>query len=151
MTLVVRAALTDQPITLADHQDLVSHHAAGAVVGFVGMIRDHDNGRQVRQLEYSAHPSAADVLAEVAGRPMRTAAIPFGNYDRSVLRALRGLGYKRLYTSDAGLVVPGAWRVPRTSARPGSGAAWVNDVLARAQQPHTQLRNRAVRVLKGLR
>jgi molybdopterin synthase catalytic subunit len=65
MTLVVRAALTDQPITLADHQDLVSHHAAGAVVGFVGMIRDHDNGRQVRQLEYSAHPSAADVLAEV--------------------------------------------------------------------------------------
>jgi molybdopterin synthase catalytic subunit len=65
MTLVVRAALTDQPITLADHQDLVSHQAAGAVVGFVGMIRDHDGGRQVLELEYSAHPSAADVLAEV--------------------------------------------------------------------------------------
>jgi molybdopterin synthase catalytic subunit len=65
MTLVLRAALTDQPITLADHQDLVSHQAAGAVVGFVGMIRDHDGGRQVLELEYSAHPSAADVLAEV--------------------------------------------------------------------------------------
>ena len=62
---MVRAALTDQPISLAEHQELVSHQAAGAVVGFVGMIRDHDGGRQVVQLEYSAHPSAADVLAEV--------------------------------------------------------------------------------------
>ena len=65
MTLVVRAVLTDQPISLAEHQELVSHQAAGAIVGFVGMIRDHDNGRQVVQLEYSAHPSAADVIAEV--------------------------------------------------------------------------------------
>ena len=29
-------------------------------MGFVGMIRDHDSGRQVVKLEYSAHPSAAD-------------------------------------------------------------------------------------------
>jgi molybdopterin synthase catalytic subunit len=65
MTLVVRATLTDEPISLAEHQELVSHQSAGAVVGFVGMIRDHDSGRQVLRLEYSAHPSAADVLAEV--------------------------------------------------------------------------------------
>ncbi len=65
MTLVVRAALTDRAITLAEHQDLVSQQAAGAIVGFVGMIRDHDEGRQVVKLEYSAHPSAADVIAEV--------------------------------------------------------------------------------------
>ena len=65
MTLVVRAALTQQPILLAEHQELVSHRAAGAVVGFVGMIRDHDNGRQVVKLEYSAHPSAADVITQV--------------------------------------------------------------------------------------
>jgi len=65
MTLVARAALTDQPIRLAEHQDLVSHQAAGAVVGFVGVIRDHDSQRQVARLEYSAHPSAGDVIAEV--------------------------------------------------------------------------------------
>jgi molybdopterin synthase catalytic subunit len=79
MTLVVRAALTDQPITLAEHQDLVSHAAAGAVVGFVGMIRDHDHGREVAELEYSAHPSAAQVLAEVvaevAGHAVGTRAV----------------------------------------------------------------------------
>ena len=39
MTLVVRAALTDQPIRLAEHQELVSHQAAGAVVGFVEIGR----------------------------------------------------------------------------------------------------------------
>jgi molybdopterin synthase catalytic subunit len=65
MTLVVRAALTDKPILLAEHEDLVSHQAAGAIVGFVGMIRDHDGGRQVVKLDYSAHPSAATVIADV--------------------------------------------------------------------------------------
>ncbi|MCV7197759.1 molybdenum cofactor biosynthesis protein MoaE [Mycobacterium angelicum] len=65
MTVVVRAALTDQPIFLAEHEDLVGHQSAGAVVGFLGMIRDHDGGRQVVRLEYSAHPSAAQVLADV--------------------------------------------------------------------------------------
>lgn len=72
MTLVLRAAVTDQPISLAEHEALVGHQSAGAVVGFVGMIRDHDGGRQVMRLEYSAHPSApevfAEVVAEVAGQ-----------------------------------------------------------------------------------
>lgn len=65
MTQVLRAALTEQPILLAEHEDLVGHQAAGAVVGFVGMIRDHDGGRGVLRLEYSAHPSAEQVMAEV--------------------------------------------------------------------------------------
>ncbi len=64
MTLVLRAGLTDQPISLAEHQDLVSHQSAGAIVGFDGMVRDHDGGRGVLRLEYSAHPTAAQVLAE---------------------------------------------------------------------------------------
>ena len=72
MTLVLRAIVTDQPISLAEHEELVSHQAAGAVVGFVGMIRDHDDGRGVTRLEYSAHPSAeqvfADVITEVAAQ-----------------------------------------------------------------------------------
>jgi molybdopterin synthase catalytic subunit len=67
MTLVVRAALADQPILLAEHEELVRHRAAGAVVAFAGMIRDHDSGRQVVKLEYSAHPSAAGLIAEVVG------------------------------------------------------------------------------------
>ncbi len=72
MTLVLRAALADGPISLAEHEELVAHRAAGAVLGFAGVIRDHDGGRQVMRLEYFAHPSAqqtlADVLAEVAAQ-----------------------------------------------------------------------------------
>jgi molybdopterin synthase catalytic subunit len=64
-TLVLRAVVTDQPISLAEHEQLVSHSAAGAIVGFVGTIRNHDGGRGVSRLEYSAHPSAEQVFAEV--------------------------------------------------------------------------------------
>src|ERR1700746_2753695 len=60
-----RAAMTEQPICLAEHEQLVAHQSAGAIVGFVGMIRDHDGGRRVVRLEYSAHPSAAQVIAHV--------------------------------------------------------------------------------------
>lgn len=66
MTAVLRAALTSDLIDLAEHEALVGHRAAGAVVGFSGVVRDHDGGRGVTRLEYSAHPSAAAVLAEVA-------------------------------------------------------------------------------------
>jgi molybdopterin synthase catalytic subunit len=70
MTSVLRAAVTDQPILLAEHEDLVSHQSAGGTVGFAGVVRDHDGGRKVVRLEYSAHPTAeqvlADVLAEIA-------------------------------------------------------------------------------------
>ncbi|OBA71348.1 molybdenum cofactor biosynthesis protein MoaE [Mycobacterium sp. 1554424.7] len=67
MTRVLRAAMTEEPIVLAEHEELVGHQSAGAVVGFVGMIRDHDGGRRVVRLEYSAHPSAEQVLAQVVG------------------------------------------------------------------------------------
>lgn len=65
MTLVVRADITDRPISVSEHEDLVRHRSAGAVVGFVGMIRDHDGGRRVVRLEYSSHPSAAQVMTDV--------------------------------------------------------------------------------------
>ncbi|MEB3064424.1 molybdenum cofactor biosynthesis protein MoaE [[Mycobacterium] zoologicum] len=62
---VLRAAVTEEPIVLAEHEELVGHRAAGAIVGFVGMIRDHDEGRNVTRLEYSAHPTAQQVMDEV--------------------------------------------------------------------------------------
>jgi molybdopterin synthase catalytic subunit len=71
MTLVVRAAMTEQPIFLSEHEELVGHRSAGAIVGFVGMIRDHDEGRRVVRLEYSAHPSSAQVMADVVAEVAR--------------------------------------------------------------------------------
>ncbi|HET7740207.1 MULTISPECIES: molybdenum cofactor biosynthesis protein MoaE [unclassified Mycolicibacterium] len=66
MTEVLRVALTEETIDLAEYEALVSHEAAGAVVGFSGVVRDHDGGRSVVRLEYSAHPTALQTLTEVA-------------------------------------------------------------------------------------
>lgn len=64
--VVLRAEVAEHRIDLAEHEALVAHEAAGAVVGFAGVVRDHDGGRTVTRLEYSAHPLAAQTLAEVA-------------------------------------------------------------------------------------
>jgi molybdenum cofactor synthesis domain-containing protein len=63
---VLRAVVTDAPIEVAAHAELVEHAAAGAVVTFAGVVRDHDGGRGVTSLDYEGHPSAQDVIAAVA-------------------------------------------------------------------------------------
>jgi molybdopterin synthase catalytic subunit len=63
---VVLAELSEAALDAAAHLDAVSHPAAGATVGFSGVVRDHDHGRSVLELEYVAHPSAAEILAEIA-------------------------------------------------------------------------------------
>ncbi|WP_194914891.1 polysaccharide deacetylase family protein [Catenulispora rubra] len=54
-------------------------------------------------------------IAEAAGRPVDTAACPFGAYDRKVLQALRTAGYRTVFTSDARPARSGNWLQPRYS------------------------------------
>ena len=63
---VVRAAVAEGTLDVAEHAALVEHAGAGAVVTFAGVVRDHDSGKSVAGLTYSAHPTAAAVVAEVA-------------------------------------------------------------------------------------
>jgi molybdopterin synthase catalytic subunit len=63
---VVLVEVVDRPLDLAAHENAVTRTRAGAVVSFQGVVRDHDHGRGVTLLEYEGHPSAADVLREVA-------------------------------------------------------------------------------------
>ncbi len=60
------AVVSSDPLVASLYEDLVRGAASGAVVLFSGVVRDHDHGREVVALEYSAHPSAAKVLSEVA-------------------------------------------------------------------------------------
>jgi molybdopterin synthase catalytic subunit len=60
------AQVVDAPLSVAEHEDAVTDKAAGAVVSFAGVVRDHDGGRSVTELEYVGHPSAQDVLAAIA-------------------------------------------------------------------------------------
>jgi molybdenum cofactor synthesis domain-containing protein len=63
---VLRAEVSESPLSVPEHADLVAGATAGAVVSFAGTVRDHDHGRSVRELEYVCHPSAGEVIATVA-------------------------------------------------------------------------------------
>jgi molybdopterin synthase catalytic subunit len=63
---VVLAEIVESAISLTELERIVSHRRAGAVVSFVGAVRDHDHGRSVIDLEYEAHPNAGAVLEQVA-------------------------------------------------------------------------------------
>ncbi len=62
---VLFAELSSAPISADMALDAVSHDRAGAVVTFCGVVRDHDGGRSVDRLNYSAHPSAQEALDRI--------------------------------------------------------------------------------------
>jgi molybdopterin synthase catalytic subunit len=65
------AELREDALSVDEVLKAVADPAAGGIVLFTGVVRNHDHGRDVRQLSYSAHPTAAEqlrrVCAEVAG------------------------------------------------------------------------------------
>ncbi|GAB3756002.1 molybdenum cofactor biosynthesis protein MoaE [Yimella radicis] len=63
-----RVTLTDvrdTPLSVDEVLTAVQDPAAGGIGLFVGVVRDHDNAKDVDGLEYSAHPSAVDGLRRV--------------------------------------------------------------------------------------
>ena len=60
------AQVTEEPLSVAAHEAAVADKAAGAVVSFAGVVRDHDGGRSVTELEYVGHPTAPELIAEIA-------------------------------------------------------------------------------------
>jgi molybdopterin synthase catalytic subunit len=61
------ALLTDEPIRPADVLARVGHDRDGAVLLFLGKVRNHADGRPVRGIRYEAYgPMARSVLEELA-------------------------------------------------------------------------------------
>jgi len=94
---------------------------------------------------------ARQVLADLIGRPVTRVAIPFGSYDRNVLRRLRGTGVSRAYTSDGGPARAGTWLQPRTSLRCDLDDAWIEEVLGGRPDPRLRARRQAARLVKRMR
>ena len=65
---VALVALRDEALSLDEVVAAVQRPDHGAVVTFTGVVRDHDGARGVHGLDYSAHPSAADLLAASCAR-----------------------------------------------------------------------------------
>ena len=64
------ARVTEALLDVTEHVLAVSGVSHGAVVTFIGQVRDHDPDAvgRVTGLEYSAHPDAGRVIGEVAAR-----------------------------------------------------------------------------------
>ncbi|WP_086823190.1 molybdenum cofactor biosynthesis protein MoaE [Streptomyces sp. NRRL B-24572] len=59
-------AVRDTPLSLDEVYAAVGDDAAGGTALFVGTVRDHDDGKPVTSLAYSAHPGAEAELRRVA-------------------------------------------------------------------------------------
>ena len=66
VTVIRMTEMRAEPLSVDEIQAVAADPAAGAVVVFAGAVRDHDHGRGVTALSYSAHPSAAAELSRVA-------------------------------------------------------------------------------------
>ncbi len=60
--------LREEPLSLDEVAAALGDDASGGVVFFVGRVRDHDHGRSVGALDYSAHPTALARLRDVCER-----------------------------------------------------------------------------------
>lgn len=61
---VIGAVLTADSISEDDAIAAVEGPDAGAVVSFRGVVRNHDGGRPVERLSYTAHPTASKAMLE---------------------------------------------------------------------------------------
>jgi molybdopterin synthase catalytic subunit len=66
VTVVRMTDVRSEPLSVDEVQAIAADPAAGAIALFVGTVRDHDHGRDVTALSYSAHPSAGTELSRVA-------------------------------------------------------------------------------------
>nr|WP_220481524.1 molybdenum cofactor biosynthesis protein MoaE [Nocardioides ginsengisegetis] len=61
-------AIRDTPLDVAEVVACLDDEASGGLTLFVGRVRDHDGGKDVDGLDYSAHPTALDKMREVCER-----------------------------------------------------------------------------------
>jgi molybdopterin synthase catalytic subunit len=60
------AEFRTEPLSVDEVHAAVADPSAGAIALFVGTVRDHDHGRAVSELSYSAHPSGEQQLRACA-------------------------------------------------------------------------------------
>jgi peptidoglycan/xylan/chitin deacetylase (PgdA/CDA1 family) len=94
---------------------------------------------------------ASHVLRELTGQPVSTVSIPFGSYDRHVLRGLRHAKVTRVYTSDGGPARRDSWLQPRNSVRHDLDDAWLTRTLDGRRAIWTRTRGFAARGGKCVR
>ena len=88
--------LRETPLDVEEVLASLDDDAAGGLTLFVGRVRDHDGGKSVDALDYTAHPAALDRLRAVCDRVAR-------EYDVLGVAAVHRVG--SLHIGDAAVVV----------------------------------------------
>jgi molybdopterin synthase catalytic subunit len=97
MLPVVRLVdLRGTPLDAQEVLDALADQASGGVTLFVGAVRDHDQGKGVTGLDYSAHPTALERLGDVCEEIAK-------EYDVQAVAAVHRVG--RLTLGDAAVIV----------------------------------------------
>jgi len=65
---VVLADIRESSLSVDEVLDAVRHPRAGGIATFIGVVRECDHGQGVEALDYTSHPSAPQVLRELAER-----------------------------------------------------------------------------------
>lgn len=84
-----------------------------------------DDRHAHRELE-----AAPRLLADLCGQQVRRFSLPYGAYDRRVLKRLRAAGATRVYSSDGGTGRRDGWLQPRTELSHDFDGRWLAEVLA---------------------
>jgi molybdopterin synthase catalytic subunit len=110
----------DTPLSVPECLAAVGDAAAGGIALFVGTVRAADAGRPVTTLEYSAHPSAVAVLADIAAEVARAEPV-------TALAVIHRVG--PLVVGDLAVVVAAA--APHRAEAFAAARRLVEDVKAR--------------------
>lgn len=112
-TFFVCSSRLDQPHFLSRSQ-VRELQACGMHIGSHG--HRHQSWRTLADGKLAQELSTSrKQLEDVCGRPVDTAACPFGAYDRRVLAHLRAAGFRTVYTSDGGTARRADWLQPRVT------------------------------------
>jgi peptidoglycan/xylan/chitin deacetylase (PgdA/CDA1 family) len=88
--------------------------AAGMAIGTHG--HDHVDWRRLDETGAERELVVARrSIEDVLGLPVTCASLPFGRFDRPLLRRLKALGYDRVFTSSMSLALDNTWFCPRRS------------------------------------
>jgi molybdopterin synthase catalytic subunit len=88
--------IRETPLRVEEVLEALADVSAGGLTLFVGTVRDHDGGKEVGGLEYSAHPTALDRLRGVCEEVGR-------EYDVRAVAAVHRVG--SLGLGDAAVIV----------------------------------------------
>jgi molybdopterin synthase catalytic subunit len=91
--------IRETPLDVSEVLAAVDDEASGGVAIFVGRVRDHDGGRGVAGLDYSAHPTALESLRAVCASVAE-------EYDVPAVAAVHRVG--SLAIGDAAVIVAAA-------------------------------------------